>query len=421
MSNNPLIPAKDTSQDGKSEDPAVRLIRDKVARAYSGEPDAVQELAEAEAERAPSKHQLYMRELSASGKSLAEIQTEWHHYYTLLPDAEKHEVWQEFYAANQHTPYQKLFQKQQPVASRKAAGTPETPTPTQPKPTANGVYVGNHEPPKPTSQKHPTADTVATKQLKSKIVSTVTADGKLKIKHHLQSLAFGLGSGAVVLFILLFGFFNEFIIAPLIQPSRTVNDTPIILSNNATAQNVPPSVTIPKINVQIPLNFNVPTTDEAAVEEGLKTGVVHYPNTVMPGQNGNAAYFGHSAVNIFNNGVKYKFAFSLLHQVTTGDLFYITYGGKTYAYRVFEKQVVPPTQVSVISDTRGKTATAVLITCDPPGVSTNRLVVWGEQISPNPSGNTNADPAVTAAAPAQLASNGVNMWSRFVSAIEFWK
>lgn len=421
MSNNPLIPAKDTSQDGKLEDPAVRLIRDKVARAYSGEPDAVQELAEAEAERAPSKHQLYMRELSASGKSLAEIQTEWHHYYTMLPDAEKHEVWQEFYAANQHTPYQKLFQKQQPVVSRKAASTPETPTPTQSKPTANGVYVGNHEPSKPTTQKHPTADTAATKQLKSKIVSTVTADGKLKIKHHLQSLAFGLGSGAVVLFILLFGFFNEFIIAPLIQPSRTVNDTPIILSDNTTTQNVPPSVTVPKINVQIPLNFNVPTTDEAAVEEGLKTGVVHYPNTVMPGQNGNAAYFGHSAVNIFNNGVKYKFAFSLLHEVTTGDLFYITYGGKTFAYRVFEKQVVPPTQVSVISDTRGKTATAVLITCDPPGVSTNRLVVWGEQISPNPSGNTNADPAVTAAAPAQLASNGLNMWSKFVHALEFWK
>ncbi len=421
MNNNPLIPTKDTSQDGRLEDPAVRLIRDKVARAYSGEPDAAQELAEAEAEQAPSKHQIYMRELSASGKSLAEIQTEWHHYYTMLPDGEKHEVWQEFYAANQHTPYQKLFQKQHPAVSRKAEIQSDTPTPTQPKPTANGVYVGNHEPPKPTTQKHPSVNKVATKQLKSKIVSTVTADGKLKIKHHLQSLAFGLGSGAVVLFILLFGFFNEFIIAPLIQPSRTVNDTPIILSDNTTTQNVPPSVTIPKINVQIPLNFNVPSADEAAVQEGLKTGVVHYPNTVMPGQNGNAAYFGHSAVNIFNNGVKYKFAFSLLHEVTTGDLFYITYSGKTFAYRVFEKQVVPPTQVSVISDTRGKTATAVLITCDPPGVSTNRLVVWGEQISPNPTANTNADPAVTAPAPAQLASNGLNMWSRFVSAVEFWK
>ena len=408
MSNNPLIPIDNTSA-GKS---AVELIRAKVARAYSKEPDAAQELAEARAERTPSKHQLYMQQLSAGGKSLAEVQTEWHHYYTTLSDAEKHEVWQEFYAANQHTPYQKLFQKQIPVATRKRE-EPVAPIRTN---ATNGVVVAEHT----MAENTLATDKMAARKLKRKVAQTVNANGKLSMRHHLQSLGFGLLCGFIVLVVLLFTFFNEYIIAPFIQPSRSVSNSPIILSDTTANLNAPPSVTIPKINVQIPLDFSVTTTDESAVESGLKTGVVHYANTAMPGQNGNAAYFGHSAVNIFNNGEKYGFAFTLLHNLTTGDVFYITYSGKTYAYRVFEREVVPPSNVGVINDTRGKQATATLITCDPPGVSTNRLVLWGEQISPAPATNTAATVATTVAAPTQLASNGPSLWSKFVNWAEFW-
>lgn len=409
MSNNPLFPSGPTDT-AKS---AVELIRSKVARAYSKEPDATQELAEVKDQRTLSKHQRYMQELSASGKSLAEIQTEWHHYYTTLTDTEKHEVWQEFYDANQHTPYQKLFQKQYKVDSRQqtADGSGEVAPP--PEPTPSGVVVADHTP-------AGEPDPAAARKLKAKVAKTVSGGGKLTVKHHLQSLGFGLLSGFIVLVVLLFTFFNEYIIAPFIQPSRTVSNSPIILSDTTANLNAPPSVTIPKINVQIPLDFNVQTTDENAIESGLKTGVVHYANTAMPGQDGNAAYFGHSAVNIFNNGEKYGFAFTLLHDLTTGDVFYITYSGKTYAYQVFDREIVPPSDVGVIFDSKGKPATATLITCDPPGVSTNRLVVWGEQISPSPSTNTPASTNTNVAAPAELASNGPSLWSKFVNWIEFW-
>jgi LPXTG-site transpeptidase (sortase) family protein len=427
MSSNPLFP-DDENKDDKPIEPAVELIRAKVSRAYRAEPDAVQELAEAEAARVPSKHQRFMHELSASGKSLADIQTEWHRYYTTLGDTEKHEVWQEFYAANQNTPYQKLFQKQYVTASRgrddkPSASTPSPDAPTvtlpfQPTQSENGVVVGTTHPiPK---QTHSTADRAAARTLKAKIAHRVSAGGKLKLKHHLQSLGFGLATGALVLLVLLFTFFNEYIIAPLIQPSRSVSSTPIILANNTVSADVPPSVTVPKINIQIPINFSVSTTEESLIEDGLKSGVVHYPSTVMPGQNGNGAYFGHSSGNIFNNG-KYKFAFTLLHDLTTGDLFYINYGGKTYAYRVFDRQVVPPSAVSIINDTRGKQATAQLITCDPPGISTNRLVIWGEQISPSVTTNTNAAPTTTIpTSPRTLAGNGPTLWSRMVDTLEFW-
>jgi LPXTG-site transpeptidase (sortase) family protein len=402
MSSNPLTPSADQPNDS-----AVNLIRAKVARVYSKEPNASDELAEVQDTKRPlSKHQQFMQELSASGKSLAEIQTAWHHYYTTLGDDEKHEVWQEFYQANQYTPYQKLFQKQTPVASRKHEEKPA------PEPRSDGIVVADHTPAQ-------IPETTQTRKLKQKVVKTVSANGKLTARHHLQSLGFGLASGFIVLVVLLFTFLNEYIIAPFIQPSRTVTNAPIILSDTATNLNAPPSITIPKINIQIPLVYDVPTVQEDAVEAGLKRGVVHYANTVMPGQNGNAAYFGHSAVNIFNNGEKYGFAFTLLHNLTTGDVFYITYSGKTYAYRIFDREVVPPSDVGVISDTKGKQATATLITCDPPGVSTNRLVLWGEQISPAITTNTAATIAA-ATTPTTLASNGPSLWSKFVNKVEFW-
>jgi sortase A len=110
-----------------------------------------------------------------------------------------------------------------------------------------------------------------------------------------------------------------------------------------------------------------------------------------------------------------------LHDLTTGDLFYITYGGKTYAYRIFDREIVPPTDVAVINDTRGKQATAELITCDPPGISTNRLVVWGEQISPDPNTNTAAAaPSTSVGQPKALASNGPTLLRQVVNWLEFW-
>ncbi len=404
---------------------AIEMVRRKVAAALGEEPEATTEMAQAVVDTTPSKHQVFMRELSQSGKSLAEVQTEWHRYYTMLPDTEKRAVWEEFYAANQNTPYQKLFEQGKQLEGQKVPTGLATPQQPQPATSNTGVTVATHTPAvelTPLSKlqsvkraKHPGP----TDDIKKQIVDTVTAGGKLQAKHHWQSLFFGLGMGAVVLLVMMFGFFNEYIIAPFVQPSRKVTAAPIIVTNSAAA-NANPTVMIPKINIQIPIDFNVPSIEEATVQASLEGGVVHYPSTALPGQNGNGAYFGHSSQNIFNNG-KYKFAFVLLHQVTTGDIFYITYQGKRYVYQVFAKEVVPPSQVSVLDDTKGRQATAVLITCDPPGFSTNRLVVWGEQISPSPVTNTAAATPNQAQQPAELASKGASAWQRFVRSLQFWK
>src|SRR4051812_21194240 len=58
---------------------AAEVIRQKIAGLYAEEPSAQTELAEAESTGSfRSPHQAFMHQLANSGKSLAQIQTEWH-------------------------------------------------------------------------------------------------------------------------------------------------------------------------------------------------------------------------------------------------------------------------------------------------------------------------------------------------------
>ena len=140
---------------------------------------------------------------------------------------------------------------------------------------------------------------------------------------------------------------------------------------------------------------------------------MHYATTPYPGEKGNGVYFGHSSSNIFNSG-KYKFAFVLLNRLTEGDVFYITRNSKRYAYKVYKREIVKPTAVEVLGGTE-KESTATLITCDPPGSSVNRLVVIGEQISPDPIKNVASSVKATAGQPAVIPSNSPSLWSKITN------
>lgn len=403
------------------DDAAVELIRSKVAALYTEEPDIKEELLETIQPPAPaSKHQLFMQQLSTSGKSLATIQNEWHRYYIQLSDQEKHEVWQEFYQNNTHNPsaYTNFVTEKQAAANTATAG----PIRDLPGSIHHPSHIAVGAPKAATRTHLPAANYTARrehrskKQIKRQILDHVTigAETQKKAKQHVQSLLFGLGTGLVVLLVLLFGFFNEVFIAPFIQPSRHAGATPIIVTSDSVSTSSTPEVIIPKINVQIPVVYDEKSIDEASIQRALERGIIHYPTTVLPGQQGNTAFFGHSSNNLFNKG-KYKFAFVLLHELVPGDIFHLSYNKQIYTYRVFDRKVVAPSEVSVLSSIPGKTATAALITCDPPGTSTNRLVVWGEQISPDPSGASApvTPPAADGTIPTELPSEGPTLWGRF--------
>lgn len=345
---------------------AAHVIREKVAALYTDEPTAKEELQEITDTGVHSKHQQFMQQLSESGKSLAEIQTAWHNYYIGLPDIEKHAVWQEFYANHERAKHPK---------KTKAATPKQTIKPTK--------VSGAVEQPGGKGTRSVT-------EIKSGLLDTVTARGKLKKQHHFQSLLFGLAMGVLVVGIFMFGFFNEKFIAPLITPSRQVSSTQIIVDPNTNVAVDPaPKIIIPKINLEIPMVY-VDTTDEKAIQNGLEGGAVHYATSPRPGQNGNVVVVGHSSSNIFNNG-KYKFAFVLLNRLQVGDTFMMNYNGKRYTYKIFERKIVKPSEVSVLGPT-GRTATATLITCDPPGSNVNRLVMVADQIGPSVNDNIAANP-----------------------------
>lgn len=195
--------------------------------------------------------------------------------------------------------------------------------------------------------------------------------------------------GTVLIFLLIFNsqwfisqimfFFNK----PKSQP--TVQTTPAQTAQapqESQAEIVGPEnvIIIPKINVSAPLVFPK-TTNEADVLVALRDGVVHYYGTAMPGENGNAAFFGHSSNDWWEPG-NYKFVFVILEQLAAGDTYEIHYNSRKYVYQVTETKVVAPNDLSVLNQTAEPTST--LITCTPPGTSWRRFVVSAKQISPQP-------------------------------------
>jgi sortase A len=387
--------------------PAISLVRQKLAQLYSQEPAAKEELEEAEEVSLRSPHQQFMYDLSHSGKGLAEIQTQWHVYYASLPDEEKRRVWQEFYEANNIADrYRDVVNEGTPPATKSQARE----VLTKPKQPRTRVVVSKHADAEPDHRPKKTSQDAIKRAIKRKV-----ADRADKLSRHqrqnLRSVFFGLTCGFSALFIIMFSFFNEVIIAPFIQPGRA-DATPIIVDDSTAVASGVPKVIIPKINVQIPVVYNATSDDESVIEGALLQGVVHYPTTVLPGQTGNAAFFGHSSNNIFNKG-QYKFAFVLLHTLSEGDTFYLTYNNTVYAYKVISRRIVDPSEIGVLNDVPGQKATATLITCDPPGTSLHRLVVVGQQISPDPNGNSTGTNTTVVNGTTHLASNGPSLWSRF--------
>jgi len=321
-----------------------------------------------------------------------------------LPDEEKHQVWREFYESHaqlQTTHAQKLNTQPDLPASM----TPVQPTP---KTAASRSTAGRIE--RLRFGLPINSDSRTVELVKKQIIQRLTNRPRVSVKQNLKSLVFGLSLGILVIFIVLFSFFNQLIITPFIQPSRHITALPLIINASTAGLYTSPEVIIPKINVEIPVDYSLATDNESVIENALENGVIHYPSTVLPGQDGNTAFFGHSSNNIFNPG-KYKFAFVLLHELVNGDTFYLTYNSQVYIYQVVSHQIVSPTDVAVLGSVPGQTATATLITCDPPGTSINRLVVVGKQINPDINTNTAAT-AIAIAQPTELASNGPSLWSR---------
>ena len=140
-------------------------------------------------------------------------------------------------------------------------------------------------------------------------------------------------------------------------------------------------LSIGKISVNAPMIWSV-NEDENNLSEDLKKGIVHYPKTASPGQNGNMVISGHSSNYIWVKG-DYNYIFKDLNNLEIGDLISvktIQYNGTVviYQYKVSEKMIAVPDDERIFIETSNPSLT--LSTCWPLGTTFRRLVVKAQLV-----------------------------------------
>ena len=129
----------------------------------------------------------------------------------------------------------------------------------------------------------------------------------------------------------------------------------------------------PITKISIPAADLKPTVVvEGTGASALRAGAGHYPNTPLPGEEGNVAIAGHRTT--------YGKPFANLDHLKPGDEIFLETPVGKYTYKVTKDPFpVSPTDFSVIAQTPGKTLT--LTTCHPKGSARQRLVVKADLVS----------------------------------------
>ena len=216
------------------------------------------------------------------------------------------------------------------------------------------------------------------------------------IAYNLKTVLVAAGVAFAVYSVSQFTVWNELYLQPYLRPQANASQAQVIVTPGVMLVDPSPRLYIPKLATELAVDYEVPRRQGVESFDDLNTrfqvalteAVVHYPTSSLPGQGDNVVIMGHSGGNIFSEGNQnYKFAFSRLQDLKGGDLIVANYQSRQYVYKVYEKRIVPPSAVEVLRQAP-KPHSITLITCDPPGNNVNRLVVFAEQISPSPSGQT---------------------------------
>jgi sortase A len=172
---------------------------------------------------------------------------------------------------------------------------------------------------------------------------------------------------------------------------------------------------IPKINVDMPADFTINTLSEDKIQAALQHAAVRYnlPGAnALPGQYGNSVILGHSSNDVFAQG-QYKFAFVLADHLVPGDTFYVHYNGTRYTYKITEKKVIKPAQINELQIGYDKPM-LTLVTCTPAGTSINRLLIYAEQINPDPASATKVAEENQDTTTAAIPGNAPTLFEQFL-------
>lgn len=176
------------------------------------------------------------------------------------------------------------------------------------------------------------------------------------------------------------------------QENELVEPSSPIIGDSLAVPQLNSEITPPGFRVIIPsINSNVPVIDvaedkliernwsglEQEIQDALRSGVVHYPGTPLPGQSGNIVITGHSSYYPWDPG-RFKDVFALLHNLVEGDEIIIFNKQEKFTYKISQIEKVFPYEVNVLNDFQDDRLT--LITCTPIGTNLKRLIVTAKPV-----------------------------------------
>lgn len=340
------------SSEQKQRQAAAEIARRNVLKAYEQE----------EVDKAAG----YIKKQNTFGVSATPVlktvsNEDWKRYHTAWQDYYQ-KYYSEYYmnAAKQYVAKQQIERvKAEPVENTK----PKTPS---------EIIASNEE-----------KEEEVASDLKSKIQEKAKErDKRASRRRKLMPLIAGLAVCLTILFLQ----YNRMIFAPIAAyvspgeaPAGEIEAVdPTVTLTKVSSEN---KLIIPKLNVDVPLNFGVSVD---GVMAAMNHGVVHYRingASAYPGEIGNFVVMGHSAGDIYSSN-QYKFIFSGLERLEEGDIMYVHYNSVRYTYRMVGREVIWPTEVSkLVIETNKPMMT--LVTCWPLGTSQKRLLISAEQIAPS--------------------------------------
>lgn len=225
---------------------------------------------------------------------------------------------------------------------------------------------------------------IAIKELRSQIQQKVreSAQKVKKSRHFIPAIA-----GISVLLVFMFLQYNRIIfgaVAAYTTPGAINPQNIIVDASTDASVSSEPRMIIPKINVDAPVVYGA-ASDTKSQSEAMKRGIAHFSipgASAVPGQVGNAVFAAHSSNDAFAAG-DYKFVFAQNEKLVKGDIIYMNYNSKRYTYKITSTEVVMPNEVSKVQLNTNKPM-LTLVSCVPLGTAEKRLLVFAEQINPDP-------------------------------------
>ena len=135
----------------------------------------------------------------------------------------------------------------------------------------------------------------------------------------------------------------------------------------------PATLIISKLNLQTPIQRDVPIDNQSLYDDALLHGVALAGSSApLEASTGNSFIFGHSS-RFALQSTPYDAVFALLPKLQIGDEMQVVSNGQTAQYHVTLSQVISATEVQYLNSSSKRELT--LVTCWPIGTNLKRWVV----------------------------------------------